>query len=576
MISPPKPLRHQHNITFTCQTLNASSAKMSLSLRRALTYSLNRNPNQSLNGTRTLHSSLAMAEVKKTPKMRQRDIVSSFLCAPPEEEGGQHRFVLFKRSQEVSSYRGKWAVCSGTIEPTDASPLAAALREISEETQLTPPSITLLRRGRPFTLRDETISTDWTIHPFAFLLDSPSTPITIDHEHTEYTFVTPSELSKYDTVPALADTTLRVLPGAEVEDALRTLRADHTSGATALATLSLLTLRRALIPPISTAPTSVIQWRTTRLLAWTLAKSARPAMAPAIEASVFGALERIALSIGGVGESEDLKIALEALPIEGFREVATKAIEDVMEAREEAVVKLASNFTACVQHSAGYQAAFTEERAVTLVILSASASVAACVADLARASATVKMGVRVLVLESRPGFEGVEIARAVLDLVGSDAEVEVQILTDAGVGWAVGEADFVVLGADRVTGEGDVSNKTGSLAAAGLAPTVGNGCKVLVVCCEEKIMGDDGSGEGLAEADGGEENEASEVTAAWPARAREVGELERVTVRNPYFELVPSRYVDVYVTETGEVGLDGLKKVARERGELEERLFEGL
>ncbi|ELR09029.1 hypothetical protein GMDG_00647 [Pseudogymnoascus destructans 20631-21] len=436
-----------------------------------------------------------------------------------------------------------------------------------------PPSISLLRRGRPFTLRDETINTDWTIHPFAFLLASPSTPITIDFEHTEYTFVTPSQLSEYDTVPALADTTLRVLPGAEVEDALRTLRMDHTSGATALATLALLTLRRALLPPLSTAPTTAVQWRATRLLAWTLAKSARPAMAPAIEASIFEALERIALSIGGVGKSDDFEMALEALSIEVFREVATKAIEDVMEAREDAVVKLASNFTACVQHSPGYQAAFTEERPVTLVILSASASVAACVADLARAAAATKMKVRALVLESRPRFEGVEIARAVLDLV---VKVEVQILTDAGVGRAVGEADFVVLGADRVTGEGDVSNKTGSLAAAGLAPTVGNGCKVVVVCCEEKIMGDDGGGEGLAETDGGEENEASEVTAAWPARAKEVGELEGVKVRNPYFEWVPSRFVDVYVTEAGEVGVEGLKKVARERGELEEWLFDGL
>ncbi|OBT58747.1 hypothetical protein VE04_00716, partial [Pseudogymnoascus sp. 24MN13] len=358
-----------------------------------------------------------MAEVKKTtPKMRQRDIVSSFLCAPPVEEGGQHR--------------GKWAVCSGTIEATDASPLAAAYREIAEETQLSPPSISLLRRGRPFTLRDETISTDWTIHPFAFLLASPDTPITIDFEHTEYTFVTPSQLSEYDTVPALADTTLRVPPGADADGALCTLRSDHTSGATALATLALLTLRRALLPPLSTAPTTAVQWRATRLLAWTLAKSARPAMRPRSR-SPSSRRWNVSRFLLAVWEKTMTS-----------KEVATKAIEDVMEAREEAVLKLASNFTACVQHSAGYQAAFTEQRPVTLVILSASASVAACVAGLARAAAATKMGVRVLVLESRPGFEGVDIARAVLDLVGSDAEVEMQILTDAGVGWAVGEADF--------------------------------------------------------------------------------------------------------------------------------------
>ncbi|RDW60029.1 hypothetical protein BP5796_11635 [Coleophoma crateriformis] len=135
--------------------------------------------------------------------LRQRAIVSSFLCTPPQSSQGV-TFALFKRSQDVSTYRGKWAVCSGSIEPTDRNAKEAARREVMEETQLLAADFSLLAEGEPYSLRDEDIKTEWMIHPFAWQLgEGASSKIVIDHEHTEFVFIKPEELRKFDHVENL-------------------------------------------------------------------------------------------------------------------------------------------------------------------------------------------------------------------------------------------------------------------------------------------------------------------------------------------------------------------------------------
>jgi 8-oxo-dGTP pyrophosphatase MutT (NUDIX family) len=96
--------------------------------------------------------------------------------------------------------RGKWAVCSGSIDPADKSPEAAARREILEETTLSDEDISLLRKGKPFSLTDEGLKTKWTIYPFAWQLEPSAKPIKFDWEHTEYRFVKPQELYQFEYV----------------------------------------------------------------------------------------------------------------------------------------------------------------------------------------------------------------------------------------------------------------------------------------------------------------------------------------------------------------------------------------
>ncbi|KAL2071004.1 hypothetical protein VTL71DRAFT_14030 [Oculimacula yallundae] len=148
--------------------------------------------------------------------LRQRSAVSSFICTSPESSTGL-TFALFKRSQNQSTYPGKWAVCSGSIEPTDANPEAAAKREIFEETKLSESDILLSRRGKPFSLKDEALKTEWTIHPFAWQLRPEAKKIVLDAEHTEYKFIKPEDLASYDHVALLELGMKRVIASPEID-----------------------------------------------------------------------------------------------------------------------------------------------------------------------------------------------------------------------------------------------------------------------------------------------------------------------------------------------------------------------
>lgn len=478
--------------------------------------------------------------------------------------------------------RGKWAVCSGSIDPGDATPEAAARREIEEETQLTSADISLFRVGKPFHLCDAELQVDWTIHPFAFQLNDPDKPIVIEGEHTEYKFVAPSSISSYDTVPALDVSTRRVLPGPTTEAALASLRADHSSGAEVLATRAVTALRDLIhSDDLAAATTPQAFWDDLRLAAWTLAKNGRPSMGPAIEAALFAALDRIALDVSLAGGNCFTPTGLDGLALDEFKQLASNAVDASLAGRNLRVAALAVTFTTLVQRSAAYQTAAP----LTLLTLSFSSSVAACLAHLARAAAAMATPVHILVLESRPRFEGVALAKELL--ASLDGAATIEILTDASVGMAVQRADFLVLGADKLAANGAVSNKIGSLPAAVLAKTLQPQCQVVVVSGTDKIVDASSSGStGAGAGDEGEveKNDTREVTEGWPQHwAVEVRDAEdgaggkaKVEVRNTYFEWVPARFVDVYVTEIGEMDGEGVGGVARGKGKLEERLFRDL
>ncbi|MCJ1245694.1 Initiation factor 2B-like protein [Trapelia coarctata] len=99
-------------------------------------------------------------------------IVSSFLCTGTEGTP-TFRIALFKRSDKVPLYKNLYAGISGSIETSDTSPFAAALREIKEETGLAPPAIELLREGEAYDVDDGEVGKRWRIFTFAWRLHEP-------------------------------------------------------------------------------------------------------------------------------------------------------------------------------------------------------------------------------------------------------------------------------------------------------------------------------------------------------------------------------------------------------------------
>lgn len=136
--------------------------------------------------------------------MQARRVVTSFLY-----HAG--RILVLRRSQRVSTYRGRWAGVSGSIEE-GRSPLEQALQEVQEETGLAPEDLRLLCAGEPLDVKDRQAGRLWRVYPFLFEIEDPDR-IRLDWEHTEARWIMPQELEGLETVPRLKETWQRVAEG---------------------------------------------------------------------------------------------------------------------------------------------------------------------------------------------------------------------------------------------------------------------------------------------------------------------------------------------------------------------------
>ena len=138
--------------------------------------------------------------------MKEASVVTCFLV---RRSGEGEEILLLRRSQRVSTYRGRWAGVSGYIEETD--PLTQAYTEIEEETGLAREDVQLLRTGEPLEVVDAEADRRWIVHPFLFEVEEPA-GIRADWEHTETRWIRPKDIFRYETVPQLAETLMRVYP----------------------------------------------------------------------------------------------------------------------------------------------------------------------------------------------------------------------------------------------------------------------------------------------------------------------------------------------------------------------------
>jgi 8-oxo-dGTP diphosphatase len=138
--------------------------------------------------------------------MQEAKVVTCFLL---RRSPGGDEVLLLRRSQQVGTYRGRWAGVSGYLE--EANPLAQAYREIEEEAGLARDEVTLLRAGESLVVVDAEADRSWIVHPFLFEV-RPDAQVRVDWEHTEARWVRPEEVSAFDTVPQLAEALIRVYP----------------------------------------------------------------------------------------------------------------------------------------------------------------------------------------------------------------------------------------------------------------------------------------------------------------------------------------------------------------------------
>ncbi len=114
------------------------------------------------------------------------------------------KILILRRSQNVGSFRGKWAGVSGFVEST---PDEQAFTEITEETRLSRDDVELVKTGLPLEVEGE--GKKWLVHPYLFIIKDKG-KIEADWEHNELKWIEPHEIKEYDTVPMLKEALARV------------------------------------------------------------------------------------------------------------------------------------------------------------------------------------------------------------------------------------------------------------------------------------------------------------------------------------------------------------------------------
>src|SRR6188768_3911276 len=155
--------------------------------------------------------------------------------------------------------------------------------------------------------------------------------------------------------------------------------------------------------------------------------------------------------------------------------------------------------------------------------------------------AAAEQGKRVAVMadETRPFLQGARLTAWELVKDGIDTTV----ITDnmAGAMMRLGNVDLVVVGADRIAANGDVANKIGTYAVAVLAKEHGIPFYVAAPISTVDLNTPDGTRIPI------EERNDREVTHVGSSRLTPEG----ARIRNPAFDVTPSKYVTAIITERG-------------------------
>lgn len=142
------------------------------------------------------------------------------------------------------------------------------------------------------------------------------------------------------------------------------------------------------------------------MVAWHLAKNGRPSMGVAIEAAMFKVMGMVKNQLSVLGANN-----MGLLTLKNIVEIAIKAR---IAAGRQSLDVLVRAFEHFIVDAKGYKKK-DKGSATIIVTLSSSSTVTKYLRSLIYSSAANEMNIKLIALESRPMFEGVEFASALLD-----------------------------------------------------------------------------------------------------------------------------------------------------------------
>ena len=156
--------------------------------------------------------------------------------------------------------------------------------------------------------------------------------------------------------------------------------------------------------------------------------------------------------------------------------------------------------------------------------------------------------VHVYVDETRPRCQGARLTAWEMEQEG----IPYSLIVDNAAGYFMrkGEVDLVIVGADRVAANGDVANKIGTYEKAVIAKENGIPFYVAAPRMTFDLKCEEGDDVEIEERDHDEVRKMWGVDEKGNAMRILISE-EKANVRNPAFDVTPSKYVTAFITEEG-------------------------
>ena len=107
------------------------------------------------------------------------------------------KVLILKKSEDDYSYPSKWSFCSGYVKEFESAE-ETVLREIKEETGL---NARITKIGKLLQIYDKNNGKNWIV--IVFLCEVKSRNVKLDHENTDFRWISHKDLKKYKTVPGL-------------------------------------------------------------------------------------------------------------------------------------------------------------------------------------------------------------------------------------------------------------------------------------------------------------------------------------------------------------------------------------
>ncbi|KAJ6090318.1 hypothetical protein N7486_009133 [Penicillium sp. IBT 16267x] len=506
-----------------------------------------------------------MSNQQSQPNFNSRSVISCFIFSV---EKANPQVALFRRSAKARTYQHHLAPISGSIEAHE-SPLAAAWREIEEETTLTPYQLEFWRYGKPYSFSDASVGDasvgdasvgrEWTIHHFAFRLRNTEEDglqdklIKINWEHDSWEWHDPGKVADDGGgVPYLTESLGRVWferdmnQGASqaLQSCLEELQVNHRSGCHELTSIALKGFRDVLVHPQGDPR----WWETTRMAAWHIWKNGPESMSAGLLNALLGTLDDIEYIID---RNLDDKTRWDRI---------LAVLDHNLEAHRRMPSRIQDSFVAYLQtHLISTEDAQSRQK-LTILTLSANATIRDSLLDAIASTPISNLDIHIL--ESRPLFEGASMASSLVaesqaKFISSPERVmKVTVHTDASAALASSNVDLVLLGANLISSSGELGKVSHSDRED----------------CHEV-----------------QESDPAEVMSGWVySGIKGVNILQGLQdfhpgiskctthVENVYFEWIPANLIDGYVCEDGTVDVATIQHKAHDVKQRADKYFEYL